>query len=79
MADPYQIPDRILGDGNQNLITDDTEETELFGADMPYVQSRMHSDYDSVESNADSNLEDGELRKMLASPLNVRGRGDSDR
>ena len=77
MADPYQIPDRILGDGNQNLITDDTEETEHFGADMAYVQSRMHSDYDSVESIADLNLEDGELRKMLASPLYERGRGEN--
>ena len=45
------------------------------GVDMPYVQSRMHSDYDSAESIADLDLEDGELRKMLASPLYVHGRG----
>ena len=29
----------------------------------------MHSAYDSAESTADSDLEDGELRKMLTSPL----------
>ena len=31
-------------------------------------QSQMHFD-DSVESNADSDLEDGEFQKMLISPL----------
>ena len=35
----------------------------------------MHSDYDSAESIADSDFEDGELRKMVASPLYIRGRG----
>ena len=39
------------------------------GAEMSHLQSQMHSDYDSAESSADSDLEDGELRKMLASPL----------
>ena len=43
---------------------------------MPYVQSRIHSDYDSADSIADSDLEDGELRKMLASPLFLHGRGE---
>ena len=33
------------------------------GFDMSYVQSQMHSDHDSAESIADSDLEDGELRK----------------
>ena len=33
-----------------------------------YIQSQMHFD-DSVESIADSDLEDGELQKMLTSPL----------
>ena len=37
----------------------------------------MHSDYDSAENIADSDLEDGELRKMPASLLNRHGRGDS--
>ena len=31
--------------------------------DMPHVQSRIHSDCDSVESIADSDFEDGELRE----------------
>ena len=43
---------------------------------MPCVQSRIHSDYDSAESIADSDLEEGELRKMLASPLSAYGRGE---
>ena len=30
---------------------------------MSYIQSQMHSDYDSTESIADSDLEDGELKK----------------
>ena len=44
---------------------------------MPYVQSRIHTDYDSAESIADSDLEDGELRKKLASPLYVENYGSS--
>ena len=32
----------------------------------------MHFDYDSAESIADSDLEDGELRKTLASPLKMQ-------
>ena len=59
IGDPYQIPDRILGDDHQNPITEDSEETGKVGADMPYVQSRTHTDYDSAESIADSDLEDG--------------------
>ena len=37
-----------------------------------YIQSQMHFD-DSVESIADSDLEDGELQKILTSPLYARG------
>ena len=29
-TDPYQIPERILGDDNQNPVTEDTEETGKF-------------------------------------------------
>ena len=75
-TDPYQILERILGDDYQNPITEDMEETGNFGDDMPYVQSRIHSDYDAAETIAHSDLEDGELRKMLASPLYVHGRGE---
>ena len=44
---------------------------------MPCVPSRIHSDYDSAESIADSDLEDGELRIMLASPMYEHGRGEN--
>ena len=76
-TDPYQIQERILGDDYQNPITEDTEETGQFCVDMPYVQSRIHSNYDSAESIADSDLEDGELRKILVSPLYAHGRGEN--
>ena len=79
-TDPYQIPvfdERILGDDYPDPTTEDTEETGKFDVDMPYVQSRIHSDYDSAESIADSDLEDGELRKMLAPPLYAFGRGEN--
>ena len=46
------------------------------GAEMSYLQSQMHSHYDSAESIADSDLEDGELRKMLASPMYGQNRED---
>ena len=58
----------------KNPITEDTEDTGKVGVYMPYVQSRIHSEYDSTESIAESDLEDGEFRKMLASPLYVHGR-----
>ena len=53
----------------QNPITEDMDSFGKVGAEMSYIQSQMHSDYDSAESIADSGLEEGELRKMLASPL----------
>ena len=37
-------------------------------SETSYFQSQMHFD-DSVESLVDSDLEDGELQKMLTSPL----------
>ena len=37
-------------------------------SETSYIQSQMHFD-DSMESIADSDLEDGELQKMLTSPL----------
>ena len=48
---------------------DHKRNVEKFGAGMSYIQSQMHSDRDSAESIADSDPEDGELRKILASPL----------
>ena len=35
---------------------------------MSYIQSQVHFD-ESMESNADCDLEDGEIRKLLTSPL----------
>ena len=77
--DPYQIPvfdERILGRDFQNPITEDKEEAGKVVVDMPYVQSRIHYNHDSAESIADSDLEDGKLREMLASPLYGHGRGE---
>ena len=45
-------------------------------AETSYFQSQMHSDYDSAESIADSDLDDGELRRMLASLLYMQSRED---
>ena len=60
----------------RNSITEDMDEFGKVGAEMSYLQSQMHSDYDSAESIADSDLEDGELRKMQASPLYMQSRED---
>ena len=40
--------------------------------------TKVHCDDDSAESMADSDLEDGELRKMLASPLYLQNREDCE-
>ena len=66
-TDPYQIQDRFMGSNYQNLIAEEKDEFEKVGAEMSCIQSLMHPDYDSADSIADSDLEDGELRKMLAS------------
>ena len=66
--------------GEQDHRVPITEEGKEFGeigtAGLPdskisetsYFQSQMHFDH-SVESIADSDLDDGELQKMLTSPL----------
>ena len=74
-TDPCQIQERLMRNNYQNPIAEVMDEFGKFGADMSYIQSQMHSDYDSAESIAESDLEDGELRKMLASPLYRQGRG----
>ena len=57
----------------QNQIIDDQDDIEEIGVKKwSYSQSLVHSAYDSAESTAtppDSDLEDEQLRKMLASPL----------
>ena len=62
----------------RNSIAEDMDEFGKVGAEMSYLQSQMHSDYDSAERVADSDLEDGEQRKMLASPLYSQSRGDCE-
>ena len=52
------------------------DELGKIGADVSYFHTEMHSDCDSAESIADSDFEDGDLRKMLASPLYLQNRGD---
>ena len=73
-TDPYQIQERLV----RNSLSEDMDEFGKVGAEVSYLQSQMHSDYDSAESIADSDLEDGELRKMLASPLYLQNREDCE-
>ena len=56
-TDPYQSQERFL----RNSISEDMDEFGKVRAEMSYLQSQMHSDCDSAESTADSDLEDGEL------------------
>ena len=62
----------------RNSLAEDVDEFRKVGAETSYFQSQMRSDYDSAESIADSDLEDGELRKMLASPLYMQSREDCE-
>ena len=65
-TDPFQIQEILMRSDFPNPITEDVDEFGKFVAEMSYIQSRMHSDCDSAESISDSDLEDGELRKMYA-------------
>ena len=71
-TDPYQIHERFV----RSSLTEDIDELGKVGADTYYFQSQVHSEYDSAESIADSDLEDGGLPKMLASPLYLQSRED---
>ena len=73
-TDPYQREERFV----RSSTTEDTDEFGKVGAEMSHLQSQMHSDCDSAESIAVSDLEDGELRKMLASPLNMQSREECE-
>ena len=74
-GDPYQFFDvqESFGEEDDHRAPF-AAEVEEFGkldsklSEMSYIQSLMHFD-DSVESTADSDLEDGELQKMLSLPL----------
>ena len=65
----------------QNQTTDDQDDIEEIGVKpLSYSQSLIRSAYDSAESIAappDSDLEDEQLRKMLASPLYIREREEN--
>ena len=51
----------------QSLFDQEMGDTSVIEK-MPYLQSKMHFD-ESLGSNADSDLEDGEIRKLLTSSL----------
>ena len=61
-GDPCQLFDV------QEKIGEEDLRAPITLSEASYFQSQMHSD-DSVESTADSDLEDGAVRKMLTSPL----------
>ena len=72
-ADPYQIQERFM----RHCITEDMWlNFGKVGAEKSYIQSQMHFDYDSAENTADSDLEEEERRKMLASPLCMQSQED---
>ena len=63
---------RTLFNLSNQEIDDQEEKEEIVVKPMSYSQSLIHSAFDSAESIAtppDSDLEDEQLRKMLASPL----------
>ena len=83
-GDPYQFHDlqEIFGEARCTELRSQTKCRNLkkLGqhglpnskiSETSYFQSQMHFD-DSVESIADSDLEDGELQKKLTSPLYVQ-------
>ena len=65
----YEIQKRFMEEDHQAPITEEVGEFGKIGDEQSYIQSQMHFDCDSAESVADSDFEDGELRKMLTSPL----------
>ena len=55
VSDPLKShlpPERTMGDDYQNPSTEGTDEIGKVGVEMPYVQSKIHSVYDSPESIA---------------------------
>ena len=57
-TDPCQIQERFMRKKYQNPITEDLDEFGKVGAETSYIQSQIHSDFDSAESIADLDLED---------------------
>ena len=74
-TDPYQIQERFM----RNARDGDMDEFGKVGAETPCLQSQMHFDYDSQRRALQTpDLEDGELRRMLASPLYMQSREDHE-
>ena len=48
-TDPYQIQKRFMRENHQNPIAEDVEGFGKVGAEKSFIQSQMHSDYDSPE------------------------------
>ena len=62
----------------QNQIIDDQDDIEEIGVKpLSYSESLIHSAYD-IATPPDSNLEDEQLRQMLASPLYKRKREENE-
>ena len=61
--------ERFIEEYHQAPITEEVEEFGKIVDKQSNIQSKMHFDHDSAESIAESDLEDGELRKMLTSLL----------
>ena len=55
-AGPYQTQERLMRSDFQNPITEDMDEFGKVVAEMSYIQSQMHSDYDSVESKVEKTV-----------------------
>ena len=71
---PYQKQERLT----KKSLTQDMYEFGKVCAGTSCLQSQMHSDCDSAETIADSDVEDGEIRKMLASRLYMQSREDCE-
>ena len=62
-----------MGDDYQSPITEDMDEFgKICVKSLSCNQSLIQADYDPAESIAGSDLEDEQLRKMLASPLYIQ-------
>ena len=73
----YDVQEKVGEDDHRAPITEDVKEFgDIRTAGVPdsklsetsYIHSQMHLD-DSAESIAESDLEDGEFKKMLNAPL----------
>ena len=73
-----QKKERIIGNNYRNPIAEDRMILEKLVSRYPTSSSQIQPEYDSAERIPFLDLEDGELRKILASPLYIRVRGSSE-